>query len=57
MKGRAAMYFTECTQREYERMMQEKPGHARGFRKPKEDGALINCPSSKKQFQKYGKEK
>lgn len=57
MKGSAAMYFTECTLREYERMMQEKPGYDRGFRKPKDDRDYINCPSFKKEFQKYGKEK
>lgn len=57
MKGCAAMYFTNCTLREYERMMQEKPGHDRSFKKPKDVRGFRNCPSFKRQFQKDGKER
>ncbi|WP_415535883.1 hypothetical protein [Dehalobacter sp. 4CP] len=51
------MYFTEGQLREYERIMQEKPGYDRKpFKKPEQKDCRL-CPKCDKRSDKSGKER
>ncbi len=51
------MHFTEGQLREYERMMQEKPGHHRRHIKTMKERDCKHCPDFDKSCNKCSKEK